>query len=251
MTEDVPVLSFEDVVRRCYDGSRELLLLDRVSFDLPPGACAGLYGARRSGKSTLLRLAAGLERPDAGIIRVAGQDITAMSALELTRLARRRIGFVSPEIWYPRANETVVEHLTVALGCGGCTPREARRRAYHALDEVGLAGEGLEATGDLPLAERMCLMLAAALMREPVLLLIDEPAAIPSVNGRERFVGLLQEVAGARALAMVVASEELAALQGSTLAMSIGSGDVTTTDRRGVVVPFPGAPRETGERSAL
>jgi len=248
MADTSQVLEFAQVVKRRWDGTRELLVLDGVSFEIGRGTFVGLYGARRSGKSTVLRLAAGLDLADEGRVAVAGCDLASASAVERARLLRGVVALVAPDSWRARPQESLVDHLVLSLGCDGITATQARRRAYSALDEVGLAGVGLEPTASLPMVERLNLMLARALLHTPELLLIDEPSVIPSVSGRERFGKLLRELARARNLAVIVASEELAAVQGSSVLMSLGAGQLTSTDERGVVVHFPGRQRAAGER---
>ena len=90
-----PLLSFANVSKRYPDGGREIVVLDRVCMELDAGVAVGLYGARRSGKSTLLRTAAGIELPDSGAVRFDGRDIAAMSPAERGRLLRGAIAFMS------------------------------------------------------------------------------------------------------------------------------------------------------------
>ena len=101
-----------------------------------------MYGARRSGKSTLLRLAAGIELPDAGTIRFDGRDMAQMARRERGRLLRGEIAFMSADDWRASPGETVVDHVATSLGSEGLTMREARRRALRVLDEVGIGAAG-------------------------------------------------------------------------------------------------------------
>jgi len=82
-------------------------------------------------------------------------------------------------------------------------------------------------------------------------LLIDEPAVIPSLSGRDHFGELLRSLTRERDVAVLVASEELSALQGAAVMMSLGSGELTSTDERGVLVRFPGRAAGPAEHSAL
>ncbi len=246
-----PLLAFANVVKRRWDGARAMAVLDGVSFEIDDGAFVGLYGSRRSGKSTLLRMAAGLTLADEGSVRIDGQDLAKLAAPKRARLLRGTVGLVSADAFSPRPREDVIEYLTLALGSAGLTAGEARRRAYAALDEVGMAAVGLEATAALPVVERMGVMLARALLFDPRLLLVDEPAVIPSIGGREQFGALLHRLGQERKLAVLLASEELIALQGAVVTMSIGAGEVTSSDDTGVVVPFPGRGFQAVQRSAL
>jgi ABC-type lipoprotein export system ATPase subunit len=242
-----PLLCFSNVSKRYHDGGREILVLDRVSLEIEAGVSVGVYGTRRSGKSTLLRLAAGLTLADTGTIRFEGEDMARMATRERERLLRERIAFVSAADWRANPGESVVDHVATSLGSEGLTMREARRRAMRVLDRVDAGGGGGEPTASLSLTERARVMLARALAREPRLLVLDEPA-LPSLSERDRFYALLRDAARERGIALLMASEEMAALQGATVLMSIADGEVVSTESRGTVVSLPGRRRAGAER---
>lgn len=234
------LLSFVNVTRRVRDGGREIVVLDGVSFQVRAGVSVGVYGARGSGKSTLLRLAAAIEPPDGGSVRFAGRDVTRISAGERARLLRGPLALLSAAGWLPSPGETVLDHVAMSIGSDGLTLREARRRAYGALDRVGVAALcGEQLTASLPLAERARVMLARALVREPRLLVVDEPLPMPSRSDRERFCALLRATARERQAALLMASEDMAALQGLDTLMSIAAGQLCSSEEPGTVVQLP------------
>jgi ABC-type glutathione transport system ATPase component len=244
-----PLISFVNVSKRYPDGGREILVLDRVSLQIDPGVSVGVYGTRRSGKSTLLRMAAGMVLPESGVVRFAGRDMAEMSAGERGRLLRREVAFMSAEDWRALPGETVVDHVATSLGSEGLTMREARRRALHILDQVGVGAVGAqEIAGSLSLTERTRVMLARALAREPRLLILDEPALMPNLRDRDRFYALLRAAAQERRMALLVASEEISALQGVGVLMSIADGELCSTEERGTVVNLPGRRRAASGR---
>jgi ABC-type lipoprotein export system ATPase subunit len=236
----LPLLAFANVSRRFSDGCAEVVVLDGVSFEMEAGVAVGLYGARRSGKSTLLRLAAAIESPDAGTVRFDGRDVTRISMGERARLLRGPVALLSAADWLASPGETVLDHVAMSVGSGGLTLREARRRAHGALDRAGVAAVcGEELTASLSLRERAGVMLARALVREPRLLVVDEPAPMPSPGDRERFCATLRSVARERGMALLVASEDMTALQGLDVLMSISAGELCSTEERGTVVSLP------------
>jgi putative ABC transport system ATP-binding protein len=225
-----PLLSFRHVSKRFPDGDREVLVLDRVSLDIDAGSSVGIFGARRTGKSTLLRMAAGIELPDSGSVCFGERDMGRMTAGERGRLLRGAIAFMCAEDWRANPGENIIDHVGTSLGSQGLTMREARRRALEILDQVGVsAASGAQLTGSLSLTERTRVMLARALARAPRLLVLDEPAPMPNVSEREEFYSLLRSVAAERDVALLVASAEMAALQGFDVLMSIAEGELCST----------------------
>jgi ABC-type glutathione transport system ATPase component len=245
-----PLLSIQNVTKRYPDGGREILVLDRVSLEIAAGCSVGVYGARRSGKSTLLRVAAGIARPDSGVVCFRNQDMERMTSSERGRLLRGAIAFMSVDDWRSNHGERIVDHVATSLGSQGLTMREARQRALRILEEVGVDACGAEEmTSSLSLTERTRVMLARSIAREPRLLILDEPAMMPSLGDRDRFHGLLRTVAEQRGMALLVASEEMSALRGFGVLMSIAEGELCSTDESGMLAPFPSMPMATTEHN--
>jgi ABC-type methionine transport system ATPase subunit len=235
------LLSFENVSKRYPDGGLEIVALDRVSFELAAGAALGVLGERCSGKSTLLRLAAAIEPPDGGSIRFDGQDITRLSASERARLLRGGVTLLAAADWLPSPGEIVLEHVAMSLGCEGLSMREAKRRALATLDAVGVSAVGAaQSTASLSAEQRARVMLARALVGEPRLLLVDEPAPMPRLEDHERFCATLRRVTRERGIALLVASEDMRTLGGLGPPMSLSAGELLSTgDDRGTLVQGP------------
>lgn len=253
-----PVLGFEQVTRRHPDGSRQITVLDRVSFSVREGAFMGLFGLRRAGKSTLLRLAAGIELPDEGRVRFEGRSLTDMPLIERERLLRGPIALISPAEWRPVPGERVVDYVALALASRGLGVPEGRRRARQALVRVALAARTDELAASLSAGERMRAMLARAIVREPRLVLVDEPALVPGLAERDEIGMLIRLVAHELGAALIVASEELSALHGAGVLISISSGELCSTEdsrsgpaeqeHSGVVIELPARRRSARER---
>jgi ABC-type lipoprotein export system ATPase subunit len=234
-----PLLVFEEVSKRYPDGGRELVVLDRVSFEVHAGAFVGIIGARRSGKSTLLRLAAGIELPSAGTVRFEGRDLAGMSSVQREQLSRDGVALMSIQDWSPNPNERVIDHVALSLGSYGSVVRDARYRARRVLAGVGMSSCADDLVRSLPLVDRARVVLARTLIREPSLLLVDEPAVMPSLSERDEFFGLLRSLASEQNTTLVVASEEMAPLHGAEVLMSIGDGELCSTEEQATVVQLP------------
>jgi putative ABC transport system ATP-binding protein len=237
-----PLLSLTQVTKRYAEGRREIVVLDRVSLEIDQGDFLGMWGPKRAGKSTLLRVMAGMERPDSGDVNFDGDSLAAMSARKRSRLLRRHgMALVSSD-WRTQIVRPVVELVATARASDGTSMREARTLAREALGRVN-AGECADLRTDrLSLGERLRVALAIALVRKPRLLLVDEPAVLPSPLESDELYRLLRSLGEESALTVVVASESLAALAGARRTMAVSGGEVRSTDHEGVVVRFPAPP---------
>lgn len=234
-----PLLSLTEVSHRHVDGWRENVVLDNASVEVEAGDFIGLFGGKRSGKSTLLRIMAGMEQPDSGAVRFDGQLMSAMSVRKRAHLLRRGgIALVSSD-WHPPLVRPVVELVAAACGSDGTSMAEARSRARNALSRVGIGECAHTAINRLSTSQRLRVGLAMALVREPRLLLIDEPAVLPSPMESEELYGLIRSLGEQRELAVVIASEDLTPLSGTHRKIVISSGGVRSMDSNAVVVPFP------------
>ena len=194
---------------------------------------------RRSGKSTLLRIAAGVEPPDAGTVRCAGRDLTRLSRGEVAQLLRNSIGLASTDRHATR-NEIVVDHVALPALSLGATLREAQIAAREALERVGAANRADARMGDLSPGERTRVAIARALVRNPLLLLVDEPGSTPSPADRDEIYALLGSLGRDPALTLIVASEDVAAIRTARRAMTLGDGELRSSDRGGQLLRFPG-----------
>lgn len=232
------LLSFQHVSKRVADGRREVSVLSDVSFDIDPGEYVGLWGVRRSGKSILLRLAAGIEASDDGAIIFDGNDLAQMGTEE--RVAQRRRGGIALALLglSPSGNRPVVEHIAMPLvGCR-ISWDEAEALARHALKRMGASDIEDALTSELGSSECVRVELARALVHEPRLLLVDEPAILASPSDARELYALLRLLGRDKGLAVVIASREAHALEGAPRILTIDNGRVRSTDSRRKVLPF-------------
>jgi ABC-type lipoprotein export system ATPase subunit len=234
------------------DGGGEIAVFDKASLEVAAGAHVGVYGRRRSGKSTLMRIAAGIDRPDAGSVIFDGNDLTCISGGRHARLLRSRLAYIAIGDWRPNPGESVVQHLAVSLGGDGRTVGQAERRALRELDHVGVsATQAQSLAGQLSMVDRTRVMLARALGREPALIIVDDPVLTPSASERDDLYRLVRVVARERGAALLVASDDLPALQGFDVLMSISARELCSSEGNATIVPFPTPPqldpvRDTG-----
>lgn len=242
------LLEFAAVGRHVREGGRKRLLLDAVRFELHAGRSLGVYGSRRSGKSTLARLAAGLEQPDAGSVRFDGRPMPT-APRRRAALLRTQVALLDAAGAAHGAHQvSALDQVALAAGSAGLSLRQARRRALAVLDRLGVAGVGAEAAALLSPDEHARVLLAGALVHEPRLLIVDEPAPLPSLLERDRFRALMRELAREDGIALLVLSEELSALQGLDALATLSQGELCLAHEQdaGSVVALPRRRRAGG-----
>ena len=166
-----------------------LTVLADVSFTLRPGEAAAIMGPSGSGKSSLLYVLGGLEPPTSGVVTVGGQNPYALDADALAAFRNRQVGFVFQDhCLLPQC--TVLENVLIPTLIGGTDDR-AIDRARALLTEVGL-GERLDhRPAALSGGEKQRVAIARALIREPGLLLCDEPTGNLDADSADRVAALL------------------------------------------------------------
>lgn len=235
------LLSLEHV-SKCYpDGRSRVPALDDVSLHIDEGEFLGVWGPRRSGKTTLLRVAAAADPPDTGRICFDGQDLTGMSTSDRARLHRfEGIALVATD-WRPVYNKPVVEHVALPLLSDGLSLQEAKGPAHVALERTGVANCAYLPAERLSAAERVRVALARALVRRPRLLIVDEPAVVLRPSEGVEFYDLLCSLGSDPSVAVVFASEDVAPLRRTERMFSIDRGRVrANTPGVGRVLEFPG-----------
>jgi putative ABC transport system ATP-binding protein len=156
-----------------HDGTETLALAD-VTFRVAAGSFAVVVGKSGSGKTTLLNLMGGLDTPSSGSLAVAGLDLGRLRDRELARYRNERVGMVF-QSFNLRHSESALENVLTPFFFARGRAHDARRRAEDALAAVGLADLAGQRAGTLSAGQRQRVAIARAIVREPPLLLADEP----------------------------------------------------------------------------
>ncbi len=207
-----PIIQFEQVAKAYPEAGRSHAVLRDVSFEIAAGQVVAVLGRSGSGKTTVLNLMAGIDLPSAGRVRVAGEDLGAMTDRERTRFRLRRIGFVY-QFFNLIPTLSAVENVRLPLELGGEPLARANRRALSELAAVGLADRADSFPDRLSGGEQQRVAIARALVTDPPLILADEPTGNLDPEIGDQVLALLLERARApgRSLIMVTHSRRIAA----------------------------------------
>jgi putative ABC transport system ATP-binding protein len=179
--DTLPAILLDNVALTLSSAAGPVNILHGVSLSVPAGQAVALTGPSGSGKSSLLMVAAGLERPSGGRVRVAGTDITHMGEDAAARFRRGRVGIVF-QSFHLIPTMTALENVAVPLELNGVS--DAWDRAAAELKAVGLGDRGHHYPGQLSGGEQQRVALARALGPRPQILFADEPTGnLDSVNG--------------------------------------------------------------------
>ncbi|HLG51009.1 MAG TPA: ABC transporter ATP-binding protein [Chloroflexota bacterium] len=192
-----------DVHKIFQSGEDIVEALRGVTFHVPAGSCAFIVGPSGSGKSTLLYLLAALDSPTSGTIRVAGQDITAMSESQRDDYRRNQVGFVYQSFNLIN-NLSAVNNVLLPYIPTGITP-ELRSKAADLLAEIGLGHRLKRRPAQLSGGEQQRVAIARALIKDPIVIYADEPTGNLDRAGGDRIIQLLRnrQRAGNRTLVIV------------------------------------------------
>ena len=221
MTE--PVLEARAVTRSFQQGSSRLEVLHELQLAVAPGERLAIIGASGSGKTTLLQILGGLDRPDAGEVRIDGRDIHRLSERERGVLRNRTMGFVY-QFHHLLPEFSALENVAMPLLVARLPIAEARERARALLARVGLAERLDHRPHQLSGGERQRAAVARALVTSPRLVLADEPTGNLDGRNAEQVFALLLELNRELGTSLVVVTHDarLAARMDRVLELSDG-----------------------------
>ena len=190
------MLELIDLSRRFGD----VVALDGVSFVVPEGSIVGFVGPNGAGKTTAMRIVVGVLGPDAGEVRWQGRTLDAV--------ARRRFGYLPEERGlYPKMR--VSDQLVYLARLHGLTPADAKRRVRQTTEVLGVAERAKDRVESLSLGNQQRVQLAAALVHEPDVLVLDEPFSGLDPVGVDALAGVLRRQCDERGVPVVFSSHQL------------------------------------------
>jgi putative ABC transport system ATP-binding protein len=236
-----PLLELVDIARYYQMGDQRIAALAGVSFAVERGEMVAIVGTSGSGKSTLLNLLGCLDTPSAGVYRLAGKDVQAMSDDERAHVRNRQIGFVFQSFQLLH-RASAQKNVALPLVYRGLPGRERDRLAAEALARVGLAERMRHRPYQLSGGQRQRTAIARALVGKPSLLLCDEPTGNLDSATSEEILALFRELHAEGNTILIVTHEPSVAAR-CPRAIRIVDGKILA-DGPGEEVAYLGAARK-------
>ena len=192
---NLPQIELRGIERVFQLGDSEVHALRRLNVSIASGEYVAVMGPSGSGKSTLLNLLGLLDRPNAGVYRLEGRDVTTLSPDEQARVRSERIGFVFQSFHLvPRL--TAAENIALPLTLAGIAPRERSERVARALKDYGLETRADHRPDQLSGGQRQRIAIARATVMQPAVILADEPTGNLDRATGEEVIRLLEQLNG-------------------------------------------------------
>ncbi|HEY3873765.1 MAG TPA: ABC transporter ATP-binding protein [Actinocrinis sp.] len=188
-------------------GRRTVPAVRDLDLTIAAGEWLAVQGRTGHGKSTLLQLLGGLDRPTSGSVELAGADLARLGEKRLTGIRARSIGFVF-QTFNLVPTLTAADNVESALVPAGVRGAERRRRTAAALEAVGLADRAGHLPAELSGGQQQRVAIARALVKEPAVLLADEPTGNLDEDTRDEIVDLLELLWQERGLTLVLVTHD-------------------------------------------
>ena len=208
---NLPIVEIKDVVKSFRVGSSDIPILKGISFQVKQGEFLSIVGPSGNGKSTLLNMITGIDRPSSGEIVVTGRRVDKMSEDKLAAWRGEQVGIIF-QFFQMLPALSLLQNVMLPMDLAGkYKPRERRERASHLLEIVGLADQMSKLPSTVSGGQQQRAAIARALANDPALLVADEPTGnLDSRTSQDVFELFSEVVTQGKTLLMVTHDKELA-----------------------------------------
>lgn len=219
------IIALRGVRKTYFRGKEPIHVLSDLDLDVPVGGYEALMGPSGSGKSTLLNLIAGLDRPSAGSLRVAGADLGALSDSQLARWRSNTIGFIF-QAYNLMPVLTAVENVELPLLLTKLPAAERKRRAQTALRVVGLEDRMHHYPRQLSGGQEQRVAIARAIVNDPQVLVADEPTGDLDRQSADEILTLLGRMNRELGKTIIMVTHDPAAAERAQITRRLNKGQL-------------------------
>jgi putative ABC transport system ATP-binding protein len=207
--EPMPVYQLTDVSKRYQKNQRTIAALRDMNLVISDGEWLAIQGRTGHGKTTLLQILGGLDRPSAGTVAFDGHDLAQLRETQVTRIRAESIGFIF-QTFNLVPTLSAAENVEAALIPLGTSSAARHRQVTAALDSVGLADRARHLPAELSGGQQQRVAIARALVKQPRVLLADEPTGNLDQDTREQIITLLEKLWRELGLTLVLVTHDTA-----------------------------------------
>ncbi|GAQ51442.1 ABC transporter ATP-binding protein [Streptomyces acidiscabies] len=219
-----------NVTKRYTRGKDAVLALDNVDLTIPDGDRLVIQGPTGGGKSTLLQMIGGLDRPTSGEVVLDGTDLAKLSESKLTKVRSENIGFVF-QSFNLIPTLTAQENVETALVPLGLKVKERRERAAEALESVGLGERLSHLPSEMSGGQQQRVAIARALVKKPKVLLADEPTGNLDESMRDEIMDVLVTLWKEHGLTFIMVTHDSSIAKKAPRLVTIRKGRITVTEK--------------------
>jgi putative ABC transport system ATP-binding protein len=210
-----------------------------INLEIADGEWLSIQGPTGHGKSTLLQLLGGLDRPTSGTLELEGRDISRLGEGAMTKVRATSLGFIF-QTFNLIPTLSAQENVEVALVPLGVSSASRKSRAAEALASVGLSDRARHLPSELSGGQQQRVAIARALVKEPKVLLADEPTGNLDEDTRDEIIGLLEKLWQDNGLTMVMVTHDSAVARRAQRLGTMRNGQLTVKQgRQGTAKPGP------------
>lgn len=223
METNEPILQAENIHRTFTTADATLYVLKGLSLRVASGQMIAVTGASGVGKSTLLHILGGLDRPTEGTVRLSGIDLGSQTEKQLARFRNQRVGFVF-QFHYLLQDFTALENVMIPLLVAGATRAEASTKAERIMDLVSLRDRQSHRPTELSGGEQQRVAVARALANSPELVLADEPSGNLDTETGRKLHDLLFHLNRDKGITFLIATHNRELAEGCDTELTIADG---------------------------
>ena len=212
-----------NVTKKYDQGKRSVTALNNVTLSIPDGQMVAIQGPTGGGKSTLLQMLGALDRPTDGTVELGTSNLSKLGQGPLGEIRAREIGFVF-QGFNLIPTLTAQENVETALAPLGVPSAERTARAAAALESVGLGERGSHLPAELSGGQQQRVAIARALVKEPAVLLADEPTGNLDEQTRDEIMDLLEGLWRAKGLTLILVTHDSAVAKRAQRRLVIKNG---------------------------
>ncbi len=222
------ILNVRELTKSYWSGSRNLVVLENITFEIEEGDTFAIVGPSGSGKTTLLGLCAGLDQAETGSVTLCGSLLEELNEDQRAELRNREVGFIFQDFQlFPTL--TALENVSVPLELQG--DRQARVMALELIKKVGLADRSHHYPSQLSGGEQQRIAMARAFCNRPSILFADEPTGNLDGETGEKVVELLFDLNKEAGTTLVIVTHDLELAGRAHNILRLKSGNIVSNER--------------------